>query len=53
MPHQRNIDILANVYIIIFFLFLPIELLCHSRKKHIAAAVEGGFDGGLDDTDAF
>ena len=32
-------------------LFLPIELLRSSRKKHIAAAVEGGFDGILDDTD--
>jgi len=51
MPHQRNIDILANVYIIIFFLSLPIELLCRSREEYIAAAVEGGFDGGLDDTD--
>lgn len=33
------------------FLFLPIELFCCSRKKHIAAAVEGGFDGVLDDSD--
>ncbi|MBQ6984756.1 MAG: hypothetical protein IJQ20_07510 [Paludibacteraceae bacterium] len=32
-------------------LSLPIELLCHSCKEHIAAAVEGGFDGGLDDTE--
>lgn len=32
-------------------LSLPIELLCRSRKKHIPAAVEGGFDGILDDTD--
>ena len=32
-------------------LFLPIELLGGSRKEHIAAAVEGGFDGVLDDTD--
>lgn len=36
---------------LLFSLFLPIELLCRSRKKHIAAAVEGGFDGILDDTD--
>ena len=34
-----------------FSLFLPIELLCCSRKEHIAAAVEGGFDGVLDNTD--
>lgn len=32
-------------------LSLSIELLCRSRKKHIAATVEGGFDGVLDDTD--
>ena len=32
-------------------LFLPIELLGGSRKEHIAAAVEGGFDGILDYTD--
>lgn len=30
---------------------LPIELLCGSRKKYIAAAVEGDFDGVLDDAD--
>lgn len=36
-----------------YFLFsfsLPIELRCRSRKEDIAAAVEGGFDGVLDDT---
>ena len=36
---------------LLFSLSLPIELLCRSRKKHIAATVEGGFDGVLDDTD--
>ena len=36
---------------LLFFLFFPIELLCRSRKEHIAAAVEGGFDGVLNDTD--
>lgn len=36
---------------LLFSLSLPIELLRCSRKEHIAAAVEGGFDGVLDDTD--
>jgi len=31
--------------------FLPIELLGGGGKEHIAAAVESGFDGVLDDTD--
>lgn len=31
--------------------FLPIELLRCRRKEHITAAVEGGFDGVLNDTD--
>jgi len=35
----------------LFSLFLPIELLGSSRKEHIAAAIKGGFDGVLDDTD--
>ena len=34
----------------LFSLSLPIELLCRSRKEHITAAVKGGFDGVLDDT---
>lgn len=42
--HFRRLSIAALI------LFLPIELLRRSRKKHIAAAVEGGFDGVLDDT---
>ena len=36
---------------LLFSLFLPIELLCRSPKEHIPTAVEGGFDGVLDDTD--
>ena len=36
---------------LLFSLFLTIELLRCSRKEHITAAVEGGFDGVLDDTD--
>lgn len=51
MSHQRNRDTFADVSIFLFSLFLPIELLCRSRKEHIAAAVEGGFDGVLDDTE--
>ena len=35
----------------LFSLSLPIELLRRSRKEHIAAAVDGGFDGVLNDAD--
>jgi len=33
------------------YAILPVELLCRSREKRIAVAVEGGFDGVLNDTD--
>ena len=42
---DRNISVIGSC------VFLPIELLCSSRKEHIPTAVEGGFNGILDDTD--
>ena len=51
MPRACSLLRLLHGDIIAFSLFLPIELLGGSRKKYITAAVEGGFDGVLNDTD--
>lgn len=42
---------LTQIFLLPILLFLPIELLRSSRKEDIAAAVEGGFNGVLNDTD--
>ena len=50
MPRACSfLRITGRYYRPLLSLFLPIELLNRSRKEHIAAAVEGGFDGVLDD----
>ncbi len=51
MPRACSLlRLLQGDIIVALILFLPIELLCRSRKKHIAATIKRRLYGVLDDT---